>query len=112
MAVTAASIADAYGRYAPAPARQVILGGGGARNPSLIGLLRSLLPGANVLTHEDVGFDSDNKEALVFALLAHESWHARPGNLPSLTGASHPAVLGQITPGANYAALLRKTWCR
>lgn len=109
-AVTAASIADAYQRYAPGPVKEIILGGGGARNPALIGLLGSLLPGVSVMTHEDIGLDSDNKEALVFALLAHETWHVRPGNLPSLTGAAHPVVLGQITPGRNYPALIRKTW--
>jgi anhydro-N-acetylmuramic acid kinase len=110
-ALTAASIADAYNRYAPAPVQEVIMGGGGARNPSLLGLLQSLLPTAKVMTHEDVGLDSDNKEALVFALLAHETWHGRTGNLPSLTGAKYPVVLGQITPGLNYAALIKKTWC-
>ncbi len=110
-ALTAASIADAYTRYAPASVREVILGGGGARNPSLMGLLQSLLPTAKVMTHEDVGLDSDNKEALVFALLAHETWHGRAGNLPSLTGAKYPVVLGQITPGHNYADLIKRTWC-
>ncbi|MEZ4668312.1 MAG: anhydro-N-acetylmuramic acid kinase [Anaerolineae bacterium] len=111
-ALTAASIADAYQRYAPAPVEEVILGGGGARNPTLMGLLQSLLPAARVVTHEDVGLDSDNKEALVFALLAHETWHNRPSNLPSLTGANYPVVLGQITPGGNYADLIRRTWCK
>lgn len=109
--LTAASIADAYTRFAPAPIQEVILGGGGARNPALVGLLGSLLPAARILTHEDVGLDSDNKEALVFALLAHETWHGRTGNLPALTGAQHPVVLGQITPGKNYANLIRRTWC-
>lgn len=110
-ALTAASIADAYNRYAPAPIQEVIMGGGGARNPTLLSLLQNLLPTAKVMTHEDIGLDSDNKEALVFALLAHETWHARPGNLPSLTGAKSPVVLGQIIPGRNYASLIKKTWC-
>jgi hypothetical protein len=43
--------------------------------------------------------------------LAHETWHARPVTHPALTGARHPAVLGQITPGHNYAYLVRRTWC-
>ena len=64
-----------------------------------------------VLTHEEIGLDSDNKEALVFALLAHETWHARPGNHPALTGADHAVVMGQIIPGANYVDLIRRTWC-
>jgi anhydro-N-acetylmuramic acid kinase len=110
-ALSAASIADAYRRFAPAPIMDVILGGGGTRNPTLVGMLRDRLYPAVVATHESVGLDSDNKEALVFALLAHETWHARPGMHPALTGASHPVVLGQITPGDNFAALIRKTWC-
>lgn len=110
-ALTAVSIADAYRRFAPAPVPEVILGGGGGRNPFLVNMLSGLLPGSRVLLHEDVGLDSDNKEALVFALLAHETWHARPGNLPTLTGAAQPVVLGQITPGKNYVDLLRRTWC-
>ncbi len=63
-----------------------------------------------MLSHEDIGLGSDNKEALVFALLAHETWRGRPGTHPALTGAHHAAVLGQITPGQNYAALMRQTW--
>jgi anhydro-N-acetylmuramic acid kinase len=73
-------------------------------------MLRERLAPAAVLSHEDIGLDSDNKEALVFALLAYETWHARPGTHPALTGAHHAAVLGQITPGRNYAALIRQTW--
>ena len=110
-ALTAASIADAYERFQPARVGEVILGGGGAHNVAMIDLLRGLVAPAAVLTHEDVGLDSDFKEGLVFALLAHETIHNRPGNLPTLTGAGKPVVLGQITPGENYAALMRKTLC-
>ncbi len=110
-ALTAASIADAYARFAPAPVGEAILGGGGTRNPTLVALLRDYLAPVPVRTHEDIGMDSDNKEALVFALLAHETWYARPGMHPAITGADHGVVMGQITPGANYAALLRRTWC-
>lgn len=110
-ALTAASIADAYRRFAPVPVPEVILGGGGTRNPMLVGMLHERLQPAAVRTHEDIGLDSDNKEALVFALLAYETWHARPGTHPALTGAHHPVVLGQITPGDNYADLARRTWC-
>ena len=109
-ALTATNIADAYERFAPASIQEVILGGGGRHNPVMVGLLRELLAPARVLQHEDIGMDGDFKEALVFAVLAHESWHNRPGSLPAVTGASASAVLGQITPGANYAKLLEKTW--
>lgn len=110
-ALTAASIADAYERFQPARVGEVILGGGGAHNVAMIDLLSGLVAPAAVLTHEDVGLDTDFKEGLVFAVLAHETIHNRPGNLPSLTGASKPVVLGQIIPGDNYAALVRKTLC-
>jgi anhydro-N-acetylmuramic acid kinase len=111
-ALTAASIADAYERFAPAPVAEVIAGGGGTCNPTLMTMLRQRLDPVPVLTHEDIGLDSDSKEALVFALLAHETWHARPGNHPALTGADHPVVMGQIVPGANYTGLIRRTWCK
>ncbi len=109
-AVTSYSIADAYQRFAPAPIAEVILGGGGRHNPALVAHLRSVLHPTVVLTHEDIGMDSDAKEALVFAVLAHETWHNRPGSLPALTGVQHPVVLGQITPGANYGDIVRRTW--
>lgn len=108
--LTAQTIADAYSRFAPAPVDEVILGGGGRHNPALADMLSGLLQPARVLTHEDIGMDSDNKEALVFAVLAHETWFNRPSTLPALTGADHPVVLGQITPGANYGDLIRRTW--
>lgn len=107
--LTAASIADAYRRFAPAPIGEVIVGGGGTRNPTLMGMLRQQLRPALVLRHEDIGIDSDFKEALVFALLAYETWHQRPGVHPAITGARHAAILGQITPSANFAALIRRT---
>ncbi len=109
-ALTATNIADAYNRFAPAPVQEVILGGGGRHNPVIVGMLRELLAPARVLIHEDIGMNSDFKEALVFAILAHETWEGRPATLPALTGALKPTVLGQITPGDNYAALLRQTW--
>lgn len=109
-AVTVQSIELAYKRYAPQPVAEVILGGGGRHNPAIVAGLREALAPAKVLTHEDIGIDSDRKEALVFAVLAYETWHNRPGTLPALTGAKHAAVLGQITPGANYESLIRQTW--
>ncbi len=107
-ALTATNIADAYQRFAPAPVQEVILGGGGRHNSAMVGLLRQLLAPATVLTHEDIGMDSDFKEALVFAVLAYETWHGRPASLPALTGAQHASLLGQITPGRNHADLLRR----
>ncbi|MBE2183542.1 MAG: anhydro-N-acetylmuramic acid kinase [Anaerolineae bacterium] len=108
-ALTATSIAQAYQAYAPVMPAEVIIGGGGGHNPTLIAMLRARLPGAQIRSHEDIGMDTDNKEALVFAVLAYESWFGRHGALPALTGASHASVLGDITPGKNYHPLLSQT---
>lgn len=106
-ALTAWSIADAYQRFAPEPPKEVILGGGGKNNQTLVAMLRSFID-ADIITHEDIGIDSKYKEALVFAVLAHETWHGRASTLASQTGAHHASVLGQITPGANMAVLQRR----
>jgi len=105
-AFTAASIADAYRRFLPQILDEVILGGGGASNPTLVRMLREQLAPARLLTHEDLGFSSDAKEAMAFAVLAYEAIHGRPGNLPSCTGAAGRVVLGKIMPGENYAEML------
>ena len=108
-ALTASNIADAYERFAPARIDELILGGGGRRNPAMVAMLRQLLSPARVMSHEDIGWNSDFKEALVFALLAYETWHGRAGSLPVFTGAREPSILGQITPGENYGRLLRES---
>lgn len=109
-ALTAQSITDAYERYSPAPIQEVIIGGGGKHNSTLVSLMQTLLQPARVLNHEDIGFDSDHKEALVFALLAYETWHGRTGTLPTFTGAHKATILGDITPADNYIPLIKQTW--
>ena len=109
-ALTATNIADAYRRFAPAPIQEVILSGGGRRNPVIVGMLRQLLAPATLLIHEDIGMDSDFKEALVFAVLAYETWHGRPATLPALTGARRATILGSITPGSNFSDIARTTY--
>lgn len=109
-ALTADSIADAYARFAPSPPAEVIVAGGGARNPALMDRLRARLPGARVLALDELGVASQTKEALAFAMIGYETWHHRPGSLPELTGASHPVVLGQITPADNFPRLIQSTF--
>jgi anhydro-N-acetylmuramic acid kinase len=106
-AFTAASIADAYRRFLPRQPDEVILGGGGASNPALVGMLSQHLAPARVTTHEALGMSSDAKEAIAFAVLAYEAIHGRPGNLPGCTGARARAVLGKITAGENYGRLMK-----
>ncbi|HNQ74872.1 MAG TPA: anhydro-N-acetylmuramic acid kinase [Verrucomicrobiota bacterium] len=78
---------------------EVVVGGGGARNRTLLRRLQAHLGVGTVLCHEAFGMDSSAKEPLAFALLAHETLRQRPANLPSATGARHPVVLGKIVPG-------------
>jgi anhydro-N-acetylmuramic acid kinase len=94
---TAETIADSYSRYFPRMPDDVIVGGGGARNPMLMKMLRERLAPIPALVHEDVGMNGDAKEALAFAILANETMLGHPSNLPSVTGASRPVLLGKIT---------------
>ena len=77
----------------------VIVSGGGVHNPVVLALLREQLPEVAMLRSSDFGIDVDAKEAIAFAVLAHETWNGRPSNLPSATGASRSVILGKISPG-------------
>ncbi len=94
--LTAATVALALGRQAP-DAEELIVSGGGAHNPCLMAHLASLLPGVAISTSSDYGVDVDAKEAIFFALMAYETWHKRPSNVPRATGARHAVVLGKVT---------------
>jgi anhydro-N-acetylmuramic acid kinase len=105
-AFTAASLADAYQRFVfprladSGLARlQVILGGGGAKNPTLRRMLLERIRPAVVLTQENLGNSNAAKEAMAFAILAYETLNHKPSNVPAATGARHRAVLGKIIPG-------------
>jgi len=119
-AFTVASIADAYRRFLPAMPDEVIVGGGGASNATLMAMLAAQLSPSKVMTLDEVGrdlggavvgIDSDSREAISFAVMAYETLHGRPGNLPSCTGANSPAVLGKVTPGLNYRNLMQEVMC-
>lgn len=94
-AFTARSIADAYRRFL-GPVDEVMVGGGGTRNPVLMQMLADALPGARVQTHEAVGIDSDAKEAIAFALLANDCILGLPTNISGATG-GRAAVLGKVS---------------
>jgi anhydro-N-acetylmuramic acid kinase len=100
-ALTAASIGLAAERFVhPLTGAQPvdwIVSGGGAKNPTLLRMIREALPqAARVRTSDASGLPSEAKEAVAFALLAYCTWHGLPGNLPSATGARHPVILGRI----------------
>jgi anhydro-N-acetylmuramic acid kinase len=102
-ALTAESIARTIRRWVLPRTRKApihyIVAGGGAHNATLLALLRDRLAplGCTLTTIDSMGLPSEAKEAAAFALLAYQTWHHRPGNVPSATGASRPAILGQIT---------------
>jgi anhydro-N-acetylmuramic acid kinase len=94
--LTAATIAAGV-RLAAEGATELIVSGGGAHNPVLLAHLAGFLPGVAIATSGDYGIDVDAKEAIAFAVLAWRSWHRRPGNLPSATGARRAVTLGHLT---------------
>jgi anhydro-N-acetylmuramic acid kinase len=104
-ALTAGSIAHAYRMHA-APLLingelEIILGGGGAFNPTLRQMLQARVSAGHVLTHEEIGAASDAREALAFAVLAHETLNGVPSNVPGATGARKSVMLGKIAFGAH-----------
>lgn len=97
---TALSIAENYRRFVfpYCDIDEIILGGGGSHNETLVNMIRDLLSKYPVKKQEDLGFSSDAKEAVAFAFLAHETMRGRIGNAPNATGAKQSVILGNITP--------------
>jgi anhydro-N-acetylmuramic acid kinase len=95
-ALTAATIAMGVERFAGA-CDELIVSGGGAHNPQIMSHLAAFLPHVAMATTADYGIDVDAKEAVAFAILAHETWRRRPSNLPAATGARRPVILGKIS---------------
>jgi len=101
-ALTACSIVDAICRFVlnrRGNYREFIVSGGGVYNPMLLAMLANELQslGLQLRLSDEFGLPSEAKEAVAFALLAYETWHRRPSNLPVATGAKKPAVLGKIS---------------
>jgi len=92
--LTAATIAIGVGDLRG----DLIVSGGGVHNPQIMSHLAGFLPGMTVSTSTDHGIDADAKEAIAFAVLAHETWRRKPANLPTATGARRAVILGSITP--------------
>lgn len=96
-AFTVESVADAYRRFLPTRPDELLVGGGGARNPMLMDGLARALPGVRVATQAELGIPPNAKEAAAFAVLANETLLGTPANLPRVTGASRPCLLGTVT---------------
>ena len=95
--LTVAAIVHSYQTFLPQMPDEVLLCGGGSRNDYLKQRLQTrLAPHSTVLTTDDAGLSSEFKEAIAFAVLAYWRYHSIPGNLPAVTGARQPALLGDI----------------
>lgn len=102
-ALTAETIAQSYVRFVAPTMRgravDYIVSGGGARNATLMAMLAHKLEslGCELAVSEDFGLPAEAKEAAAFALLAWQTWHRLPGNMPAATGAQRSVILGQVT---------------
>lgn len=94
---TASTVAMAVKPYATTGSWDLIASGGGVHNATLMAQITSLLPKVTIARTSEFGIDVDAKEAIAFALMAHETYHRRPSNIPSATGASHSAILGKLS---------------
>lgn len=98
-ALTAKTIAQAYERFIlpELDIEEVVIGGGGAYNPTLMNFLRIYLPDdIKLKTHEDYGISNNFKEVMAFALLGYCTYYGIPNNLPECTGANKRVVLGKM----------------
>jgi anhydro-N-acetylmuramic acid kinase len=98
---TSLSVADALRRFVAPRARvdELIVAGGGARNPLLMAQLAAALPEIEIVPASEFGIPAEAKEAFAFAVLGYEAYHGRANNLPSATGARHPVVMGKLVRG-------------
>ena len=96
---TALSIVDALNRFVLPKTKidQLIVSGGGAHNPLILAQVAAAFPQIEIVRSPQLGVPEDAKEAFAFAILAYETFHRRPSNLPSATGARRPAILGKIS---------------
>jgi anhydro-N-acetylmuramic acid kinase len=96
--LTARSIADAYRRFLPEPVGEVLLSGGGAKNPTLVSMIARAIAPIAVRDFAERYFDGEAKEAVAFALLAYLHVNRESGNVARATGARGPRLLGKLTP--------------
>ena len=94
---TALAIAFSVKELLPEIPERLIVGGGGSYNLTLLRFLRELLPETEVVTNEEIGWNSDAKEAVAFAILANETVSGMCNNAPGATGAAHPVIMGKIS---------------
>jgi len=112
-AFTAYSIVDSYRRFIKGKIDQIIIGGGGSFNLTLLKMIKNycnkllINRHINILTQEELGFSSEAKEAIAFAVLAYQTMKGRANNVPQVTKAKEQVILGDITPGRNFYNYLK-----
>lgn len=94
-ALTAKSIAESIRPFIKEPA-QLIISGGGSYNPTLLKMLTAYLPDVAILRQENLGSNSNAKEAIAMTILGNQTLHHRPSNVPAATGAKRQVILGSI----------------
>jgi anhydro-N-acetylmuramic acid kinase len=97
-ALTVETIGRAVDRWGPDRSSEIVISGGGSRNPALVERLAARVQPRPVVLFDRVFFDGEAKEAVAFAFLGMQTVSGKPGNLPAATGARGPRVLGHITP--------------
>ena len=101
-ALTARSVANALHRFVikrKGAFAELVVSGGGAKNATLLSMLSEEVGklGLTLRLSDEFGLPSEAKEAVAFAVLAFQTWHRQPSNIPSATGATRPAILGKIS---------------
>jgi len=95
---TAKSIALAYKKYIiPRGLDEILIAGGGSYNKTLINWIKAELQEIPVYTFEERGLNSKARESMAFAILGYLAWKKKPNNLPQVTGARHPVIMGKIS---------------
>lgn len=93
---TAQSIAEAIKPYVKGQT-ELLIGGGGSYNKTLIKMLQELLPDVQVMIQEELGYSSEAKEAIAMTILGNQTYHHLPSNVPSATGGQRAVILGKVT---------------
>jgi anhydro-N-acetylmuramic acid kinase len=96
-ALTPATIAAGVRRFVKHRVDEIVMSGGGVHNRTMMKYLQAFLPEVRLRWSNEFGIDGDAKEAIAFAILAYETWHRRPSNLPSATGARRAVILGKVS---------------